>query len=60
MIGALAEAGFTLIDARGLPGVAPALPPMAATLRLRARIREALDPAQAFALGERWLNSTAG
>ena len=50
---AAAEHGFGLIAARGLEAT-PALDPMAATLRLRARIREALDPAKALALGDRW------
>jgi glycolate oxidase FAD binding subunit len=56
-IDSLADAGFALIDGHGVPGATPALPPMAATLRLRTRIREALDPAQAFALGRRWETS---
>jgi glycolate oxidase FAD binding subunit len=54
MIRRLAERGFTLIGATGVPDAKAALAPMVATLRLRTRIREALDPARAMALGDRW------
>jgi glycolate oxidase FAD binding subunit len=47
-----AAAGFVLRAARGI--VAPGAPARAGVLALRARIRAGLDPAGAFALGERW------
>lgn len=49
----LAEHGFTLIGSHGAE-VAPALPPQQAVRDLRARLRAALDPAGAFATGDRW------
>jgi len=54
MADAAAAHGFTLIAARGAGEIAPAISPQVAVLGLRARIREALDPAHRFALGERW------
>ena len=50
----LAEAGFSLIDARGVTDLDPAMPPLVAVAQLRARIRAALDPRRGLALGERW------
>lgn len=50
----LAERGFTLIGGRGVPELTPAIAPMAATLRLRSAIREALDPKRTMALGDAW------
>ena len=53
----LADSGFTRIDASG--GVPdPRFAPPGAILALRHRIRAALDPAERFALGERWVRST--
>ncbi len=43
--------GFTLIGATGAVRAEPAIPPEAAVLALRARIRQALDPAGILALG---------
>ena len=50
----LAEAGFSLIDARAVADLEPALPPLVAVAQLRSRIRGALDPARRLALGKRW------
>jgi hypothetical protein len=49
----LADEGFVLIGARGAD-VTPALPPQQAVRDLRARLRAALDPAGALAMGGRW------
>jgi hypothetical protein len=54
-IAALAEAGFTLMDARGAGDVPPALPPQAALAPLRARLRAALDPSGTLACGDAWV-----
>ena len=51
---AAAEAGFTLRAARGAVHPHQGQPPRAGVLALRGRIRAALDPTGAFALGERW------
>ena len=50
----LGRAGLTLLEAAGLAAPAPFLPPQAALLELRARIRTALDPAGALGLGPAW------
>jgi glycolate oxidase FAD binding subunit len=60
LIDRLAEHGFTWIGGRGMQSRSPALPPTAATLRLRSRIREALDPARSMALGEAWEQGATG
>jgi hypothetical protein len=51
---AAAEAGFTLRAARGAAHTHEAQPARAGVLALRGRIRAALDPTGALALGERW------
>jgi FAD/FMN-containing dehydrogenase len=60
----LARAGFTLIevvtgtpDSAGVAALEPLIPPQAAVLDLRARIRAALDPAGVMAYGPRWERS---
>jgi glycolate oxidase FAD binding subunit len=50
----LSAAGLTLIEAAGLPAPEPFLPPPAAALELRARVRAALDPNGTLAGGWRW------
>lgn len=50
----LGRAGLTLLEAAGLAAPAPFLPPQAALLELRARIRAALDPASTLGLGPAW------
>jgi FAD/FMN-containing dehydrogenase len=45
--------GFTPIGAASIPDLEPTAP-MVATLRLRERIRRALDPARSMAFGDRW------
>ena len=52
--GRLAEAGFALIGARGVPEIQPPIPAQAVVLDLRRRIRESLDPGRAFAMGDVW------
>jgi glycolate oxidase FAD binding subunit len=46
--------GFVPIGARGLAGMRAGIPPQAGVSALRGRIRAALDPHGAFALGESW------
>lgn len=50
----LAARGFTLIAARGTGLLEPPVPPLAAIAGMRARLRAALDPTGALALGSRW------
>ncbi len=51
----LSHAGLVLVEAAGTPvPPAPLLPPPAAVLELRARIRTALDPAGTLAFGPAW------
>jgi glycolate oxidase FAD binding subunit len=50
----MAEAGWSLIDARGTDPLAPPLPPPVAMLGMRDTLRKALDPAGRFALGPSW------
>ncbi len=66
LVEALARAGASLIDcvvgADDLAGVAelePVLPPRAAVLALRERVREALDPSGVMAYGPRWARGEA-
>ncbi len=61
LLGPLAEAGFSLIDAvpgdgdpAGVAALEPPVAPQAALLALRSRIRAALDPAGVMASGPRW------
>ena len=49
----LARAGLVLLEAGGV-ALPPYLPPQAAALELRARIRAALDPAGTLAYGPEW------
>jgi len=46
--------GFTPIGVRGAVTYQPAIPPETGVRALRARIREALDPARSLSLGEVW------
>jgi glycolate oxidase FAD binding subunit len=50
----LSRAGLTLLEVTGIATPAPFLPPQAALLGLRARIRAALDPARTLAYGPDW------
>jgi len=57
----LARAGFSLIeavagtpDSAGVAALEPVIAPQAAVLSLRARLRQALDPAGVLAFGPRW------
>lgn len=54
LVRSLAPEGFALIEARGAGALEPAIAPQAGVLTLREKIRAALDPAAALALGERW------
>jgi len=55
IVARLAAHDFTLLEARGA-APAPAIAPSAGIRTLRARVRAALDPAHAMALGETWEN----
>jgi len=61
LVETLVRAGFTLIetvvgvdDAAGVAALEPVIAPQVALLALRARVREALDPAGTMAYGPRW------
>jgi glycolate oxidase FAD binding subunit len=58
VVEATTSAGFTLIGARGLAMVRPALAEQSGLLALRARIRAALDPSATLALGGSWAAGT--
>jgi len=58
LVRALAEPGFTLVAARGAGDLEPVIPPQAAVLALRERIRATLDPTATFAFGERWASGS--
>ncbi len=45
---------FRLIEARGVQGLAPLVPPMEGITLLRKRVRAALDPEGRMGLGNRW------
>jgi glycolate oxidase FAD binding subunit len=49
------ERGYTLIEPPSPARLEAPLPPQAAVLGLRARLREALDPGRTLAMGERWV-----
>ena len=53
-VDAAAAHGFSLIAARGLAEIRPALPPHSGLLALRSRIRAGLDPNGTLALGGDW------
>ena len=57
----LARAGFSLLEAvagagdpAGVAALEPIIAPQSAVLALRARLRDALDPAGTMACGPRW------
>lgn len=54
LAGRLSRAGLVLLEAAGVPAPAAFLPPPAAVLELRARVRAALDPAGTLARGPDW------
>ncbi|MEO5618697.1 MAG: FAD-binding oxidoreductase [Candidatus Eisenbacteria bacterium] len=51
---ALAEAGMSLIGARGTDPIEPPSPPQVAVRTMRGALRNALDPAGRFILGASW------